>query len=570
MRNSALFSGPCFTCSPNISQNRAPARRLALKLGAALIALAGASLFGSPAHADDAASCKGVDPYENYACLDAYLGDDVFTRLINYYKLEMGHGAPPADPNGPPSRRDYWPGTPQTSPPMPFTEWPHGGVTPIGVTLPNSVDAPLMVAIANTKVGQWLSDNHLQIYGWVDPGFNASTNSVKPGGNYPMAYAYTPNQLQLDQAVIYLDRFPDTVQTDHLDWGMRLSAIYGENYRYTTAYGVTSWQLLKKNQVNGYDFPMMYGEVYIPWVAEGMIIRAGRFIAVPDTEAQLAPNNYMYTHSITYTFDNYTITGVMASVAATKNWLLQAGITVGTEAPPWHINTSNKIANLYPNRLFPDNTFAKDPGSQPSAVACIRWESDSGDDAVYPCLDGWNSGTWGYNNLQWKGFTYYHKFDDKWHMTFEFYDEDQRNVLNQNNPAAMTIFNNGGTPFSPQYMPYNSPFLAQCKSTTKLACTANEMGAVSYINYSWNPLDNLSMRVEFYNDQQGQRTGTKARYTDIGFGWQHWLSPQFEFRPEIVYYRSIGGNAFNGNFNAGIPNDRDYTFEFSADAILHF
>ena len=259
MRKSALFSGPLALSRPTACQNAAPARRLALKLGVALIALAGASLFGSPARADDAPSCKGVDPYENYACLDAYLGEGVFERLMNYYKLEMGHGVPPADPNAPPSRRDYWPGTPQTTPPMPFTEWPHGGITPIGVTLPNSVDAPLMTAIANTKVGQWLSDNHLQIYGWVDPGINFTTNSVKPGGNYPMAYAYTPNQVQLDQAVIYVDRFPDTVQTDHLDWGMRLSAIYGENYRYTTAYGVTSWQLLKKNQVNGYDFPMMYG-----------------------------------------------------------------------------------------------------------------------------------------------------------------------------------------------------------------------------------------------------------------------------------------------------------------------
>ena len=49
-------------------------------------------------------------------------------------------------------------GNPETTPPMPFTEWPYGGVTPIGVTRPNSVDSPLMVAIANTAARQWMND----------------------------------------------------------------------------------------------------------------------------------------------------------------------------------------------------------------------------------------------------------------------------------------------------------------------------------------------------------------------------------------------------------------------------
>ena len=29
--------------------------------------------------------------------------------------------------------------------------------------------------------------------------------------------------------------------------------------------------------------------------------------------------------------------------------------------------------------------------------------------------------TWGYNNLQWFGGTYYHKFNDQWHLSFETY-----------------------------------------------------------------------------------------------------------------------------------------------------
>jgi len=90
---------------------------------------------------------------------------------------------------------------------------------------------------------------------------------------------YTPNTVTLDQAVVYLDRFPDTVQKDHFDWGLRMSAIYGENYRYTTSYGLASYQLLDHNKVNGYDFPMYWVEGFWPQVADGFLVRVGRFIS---------------------------------------------------------------------------------------------------------------------------------------------------------------------------------------------------------------------------------------------------------------------------------------------------
>ena len=57
------------------------------------------------------------DPYKNYSCLDSYLGTNVAVRLLNYYKLEMGQSAAPADPNAPPGRRDGWPATPEPTPP---------------------------------------------------------------------------------------------------------------------------------------------------------------------------------------------------------------------------------------------------------------------------------------------------------------------------------------------------------------------------------------------------------------------------------------------------------------------
>ncbi len=520
------------------------------------------------------------DPYTDYDCLESHLGTGFFERLKNYYLLEWGKDGAPVDPKAPASRREDWPAAPVTAPPMPFTEWPYGGTTPLGVTRPASVDSPLMTALAPTGIGQWLTANNFQLYGWVDVGANLSTSSQKHGGNAPAAYVYYPNSVTLDQAVLYLDRFPDTVQKDHLDWGMRLSAIYGTNYRYTTAYGVVSEQLLNRNKINGYDFPMFYGEVYVPYVLEGLMLRAGRFISLPDIEAQLAPNNYMYTHSMTYSFDNYTNTGIQSSLAVTKNWIAQLGLTAGTEASLTHLHA--KLDNPYPNvagtgpgqvgynPIYPDATFKKDPGSMPSWTACVRWNSDSGRTDINACADAINRGTYGYNNLQWYGLTAYQKFDDHWHVSFEAYKLFQRNVPNSLNSDVQAVYAAGGAPFSSRFIPFNAPNLAICGDATVVRCTAKAYGTVAYINYSPDSMNNVSLRPEFYWDPQGQRTGAATRYGNMALGLQHWFSPQVEVRPEIAYYHSFNAPAFNGDANAGkAPNKRNETI-LSGDVIFHF
>ena len=78
---------------------------------------------------------------------------------------------------------------------------------------------------------------------------------------------------------------------------------------------------------------------------------------------------------------------------------------------------------------------------------------------------------------------------------------------NLNNPVAAAAIAGGGTPFSPQYIPFNAPDAAQCKDVHTLTCTATAQGVVAYWNYQFSPLDNLSLRTEYYNDPQGQRTG---------------------------------------------------------------
>lgn len=478
-----------------------------------------------------------------------------FTRLYHAYADEWGMASAPADPSAPPSppsrRPPPYPPQPENSPPYPFTEWPIGGLSPIGSSLPNAVDSPLMKAIGPGPVGQALEDAHIQIYGWAEAGGNVSTAKTGYGGNAPAAYMYTPNILELDQAVLYMERVPDTVQQDHVDWGFRVSGIYGENYRYSTGYGAFSDQLLYHNHFAGSDMPMVYGELYIPKVAQGLVLRVGRYISVPDIEAQLAPNSYMYSHSLAYAVDNYTNIGLIGSLKLTNNWLLQLGLSDGTDTTPWN---AKYISLVNPVTGLQGYQGKRDPGVQPSLTGCAQWQNDTAYDALYLCANSINNGTWGFNNLQWYGGTYYHKFDENWHIAIESYYMFEKNV-----PDVSQGY--GNTPFA-YFLPTNRPNEAICPSGLT-ECTAREWALLAFLNYKFSPLDNLSLRGEFYDDINGQRTGFATRYTDLAVGWQHWFSPQVEIRPEIAWYHSLDKAAFDNGTKHAIAI-------VSGDVIWHF
>jgi len=107
---------------------------------------------------------------------------------------------------------------------------------------------PLTKAVS--AIAPALKDARIKIYGWANPGISVSSSNKS---NIPESYAIVPNRLELDQAVLRIERLPDTVQTDHLDWGFRLTPMYGIDYRWTTSQGWFSGQLLKHNYLYGFD-----------------------------------------------------------------------------------------------------------------------------------------------------------------------------------------------------------------------------------------------------------------------------------------------------------------------------
>jgi hypothetical protein len=425
------------------------------------------------------------------------------------------------DPDLP--RRGY--PAPVSSPPFPFSDWPYGGSPVIGT--PDTTGGPLMSAIYSSEHGKSRQNTRVKIYGWINSGFNVST-SDKRYGNSPASYYIQPNSVQLDQAALYIERVPDTVQTDHFDWGFRLTQLYGLDYRFTTAKGYLSQQLLTNNNKYGYDPVMAYVDLYWGQVAQGMNIRIGRYISLPDIEAQLAPDNYTYSHSILYTFDAYTQTGINATTKLNDHWMFQVGLSAGNDVAPW----------------------IGEPNAKPTFNACIAYTWSTGRDNVYVCDNSTNSGKYAYNNLQAYYATWYHKFKGSWHMDTESWYMWEKQVPNVNNLAAASLLINGANG-------------AICDSPTQLNCYAPEWAIVNYVVKEFSPKSYLTIRNEYFNDIKGQRTGFKTQYSEHLIGWGYWLGSTVLFRPELRFEHAYAAQAYNG----GTKNSQ---FVFASDVIFHF
>jgi hypothetical protein len=421
---------------------------------------------------------------------------------------------------------------PVSNPPFPFTVWPIGGTVWIGY--PNATSYPLTQAIYGGKHGDWLKKANIQLYGWADVGMNISTSHHGTYANAPAAYPQIANSVTLDQATFYIERVPDTVQRDHFDWGFRFTNLYGFDYRFTTANGYFSQQLLNNPKTDGtignktgYDPVMAYVDLYFPKVAQGMDVRIGRYISLPDIEAQLAPNNYTYTHSLTYTYDCYTQTGVNATIKWSNHWTTQFGISGGCEASPW-----SPVAKLTGN-------------------VCLGYTWANGGDNVYVCANSINDSKYSYNNLAAYYATWYHKFNQSnWHMAWETWYQYESHTPNVNNPAAASLLltNANG---------------AVCNHDYEVTCFAPEWASVHYLSRQVGRRDAVILRNEYFNDMRGQRTGFRTRYSEHGISWNHWIGTTVVFRPELRYEVAYDAPAYDSGL-------KKHQLMFAADMIWFF
>jgi hypothetical protein len=426
-------------------------------------------------------------------------------------------GKSPA-PLGTPVRRALPP--PLLSPPFPSADY-QGSPPLIGVPV-GPPAYPLMQALQGSWYGAVLNDNRINVYGWLGTGGNASSSK---NSNVPLSYNIVPNSVQLDQAILRFERVPDSVQVDSMDWGFRLTNLFGIDYRYTTAKGYFSDQLLKHNNLYGYDPLEIFGLVYIPWIAQGVIVKIGRWISPPDIEAQLAPDNYLYSHSIMYTYDPYTFTGILAQIKCNDNWTAYVGFHFGNDMAPW----SNS--------------------AQPNGLFLLRWVAKDNNDSVYFGINSIGDGRFKneHDDLQMAVATWTHRFNDRIHTATEAYFIWQRDAL-----MGGTVIN--GPPRS---------FFEAVGPGPLIPGISPDVGWVNYTMFMLSPRDYITVRNDILDDIKGERTGFINVYSEHTLGWAHYLAPNVLMRPEVRYERAYNTPAYDNG-------TRKNQFTVSADVIVRF
>jgi len=179
----------------------------------------------------------------------------------------------------------------------------------------------------------------------------------------------------------------------------------------------------------------------------------------------LAPNNYIFSHSLLYAIDPFTDTGLMATIKLNDQWLVQLGITAGHDVAPWA------------------------PDAKPSGTGCLSYTTRSVNDNLYICANGINDGRYAYNNLQQYDATRYHKFSKTVHMATEAWYMYERDV-----PAVAGAI-----------QPEAGANAAHCLMGVQ-RCTAPEHAIVNFLQKELSLHDFLSFRSDFLDDEKGQRT----------------------------------------------------------------
>jgi hypothetical protein len=265
--------------------------------------------------------------------------------------------------------------------------------------------------------------------------------------------------------------------------------------------------------------PMIYFDIYIPWIFKGMNVRIGRIISEPDIEAQLAPNNLMSSHSLVYGFDNYTQTGIFTTTKINDQWTIQAGISNGTDVALWQ----------------------DDPGNQPTGTVMVQWTAPNQKDSIYAGDNAFNNGEFGYNNLQQIVGTWTHKFNDKIYTATEglyMYMNDAKT-----HPTSAVPFQSGSFPVKPGYAP--------------------EWGILNYTMFRIAPSAFFTVRNEFYNDIVGSRTGHATKYSEHSIGITWWPDKIITLRPELRFDHSYDTAAFDNG-------TRRNQLTASMDFIVHY
>ena len=371
----------------------------------------------------------------------------------------------------------------------------------------------LMKSLQGTFPGWLLDSQRLQISGWTDASFTASSAAHN---QLPLGFNYRANEFLLQQNWLRIERPVVTTGTSEPTFGFRADTILpGSDYRFTTARGLFDRQLTANNgqpNLYGIDPIQFYAEAYFPTVGRGLDVKIGRMFCQYGVEANDAPSNALLSHAYTFIYDPFTHTGVMATLKLTDIWSVQAGLILGSD-------------------IFID------PADEPTLMGSIKWAPPNGRDSVLFSVilgSGRFNQQQNFHNPEIFDLVYTHKINTRLTYNAEGLYGFTTNVSSSPLPLGEGPGVRG---------------------------FANWVGILNYLTYDFSPRLSGTTRLEFFDDFQGQRTGFKGLYTALTAGLSFKPSRSITLRPELRYDYNTESRPFE---------NRHGLFTAATDVILRW
>jgi hypothetical protein len=288
---------------------------------------------------------------------------------------------------------------------------------------------------------------------------------------------YRANEFLVQQNWLRVERPVDQKATTPT-FGFRWDTFVGTDYRFTVARGLFSGQLTANDgepNTYGIDPVQFYAEGYFPQVGRGLDVKLGRFFAQYGAESIDATQNALGSRSYAFIYDPFTHTGLLTTLQITPAWSVQNGLVTGSD-------------------VFID------PAARPTYLGSVKWAPPDGRDSVLFAVilgPGRFEPGRNFNNPQIFDLVYTHKLSDRLTYTLDALFGYQTNV----------------------------PDIG----------TATWWSTVHYLTRTLTPRLSGTVRLEFFDDIDGQRTGFEGLYTALTAGLTFkphralWLRPEVRF-----------------------------------------
>ncbi|MFO0965826.1 MAG: outer membrane beta-barrel protein [Gemmataceae bacterium] len=344
---------------------------------------------------------------------------------------------------------------------------------------------PLMQALQGTYPGWLLDGAKLKLYGWIDSTFTASSDRHE---QLPMGFNYRANEGQLQQAWVRFER-PVDQTANAPTFGFRSDTFFGIDYRFTIARGLFDSQLTAdhgRSNLYGFDPVQFYAEAYFPHICRGLDVKVGRFFAQFGAESIDTTQTVFVSRSYSFIYDPFTHTGLLTTLKLTDTWSVQNGVATGCD-------------------VFID------PACTPTYLGSVKWAPPNGRStalfAVILCSGRFDQNQ-NFHNPQIFDLVFTHKLGPRLTYTLDALYGFTHNVPN--------------TGF------------------------ANWWATDHYLSWTLAPRVTANARLEFFDDEQGQRTGFEGLYTALTAGLAVTPNRYVLFRPEVRYDYNGTSRPFEG------------------------